>query len=200
MTDLPSLAILRIDASGRHDGSVSRALGDHLVEQLKAKHPGASVAARDLAPGVPFVDASWIGANFTPAEARTNEQSAKLAVSDALIEEIETADILIIDTPIYNFGPPAVLKAWIDMVARAGKTFRYTENGPVGLLEGKKAYVAIASGGTEVGSEIDFLSGYLRHFLGFIGITDVELFAADQMMMRGAERVDHAKTEIAATV
>lgn len=200
MTDLSSPNILRIDASGRHEGSASRALGDHLVAQMKAKHPGASVMARDLAPGVSFVDADWIGANFTPAEARTDEQSAKLAVSDALIEEIEAADILVITTPIYNFGPPAVLKAWIDMVARAGKTFQYTENGPVGLLEGKKAYVAIASGGTEVGSDIDFLSGYLRHFLGFIGISDVEHFAADQMMMRGAERVDHAKAEIEAAI
>ena len=200
MTELSTPSILRIDASGRYDGSASRALSSHLVEQLTASHPDASVTVRDLAPGLPFVDAEWIGANFTPADARTDAQNAILTLSDGLIAEIEAADILVIGTPIYNFGPPAVLKAWIDMVARAGKTFRYTENGPVGLLEGKKAYVAIASGGTEMGSEIDFLSGYFRHFLGFIGINDVEFFAADQMMMRGEERVDHAKAAIEAAL
>ena len=84
---------------------------------------------------------------------------------------------------IYNFGVPAALKAWIDQIARAGVTFKYTENGPVGLLDGKRAIIAVASGGTEVGSEIDFATGYMRHIMGFIGIHDVEVVAADQLML-----------------
>ncbi|MEL6531300.1 MAG: NAD(P)H-dependent oxidoreductase, partial [Pseudomonadota bacterium] len=99
-----------------------------------------------------------------------------------LIAELQAADTIVISTPIYNFGVPAVLKAWADLVARAGTTFKYTENGPVGLLEGKKAYIAAASGGTPVGSDMDFMTSWLTFFLGFIGIKDVEIIAADGIM------------------
>ena len=172
-------SILRIDASARRDGSVSRDLSDRII----ARFAEADVTARDLAEGLPLIDEDWVGANFTPAEQRTDEQKAKLALSDTLIEEIKAADTLIIGLPIYNFGVPAALKAWVDLVARAGVTFQYTEQGPKGLLEGKRAVVAVASGGTEAGSAIDFATGYIRHVLDFIGIHDVEFVTADRLMV-----------------
>ncbi|MGH1351698.1 MAG: FMN-dependent NADH-azoreductase [Methyloligellaceae bacterium] len=115
----------------------------------------------------------WINANFTPGEKRTSEQRAILAQSDALVSELQEADEIVIALPVYNFSVPAAFKAWIDLVARVGLTFHYTENGPVGLLANKKAYVILTSGGTQMGSEIDFASGFARHVLGFIGIMDV---------------------------
>ena len=105
----------------------------------------------------------------------------KLALSNALVAELQAADVIVIGAPVYNFGVPAAFKAWIDQVARAGLTFKYTEYGPKGLLEGKRAIVAVASGGTEVGSDIDFATGYIRHVLGFIGIEDVVFVAADKL-------------------
>ncbi len=172
-----SHSILRIDASLRREGSISRDLTAHIVNRLK----GERVKTRDLAEGLPLIDEAWTQANFTPAADRTNEQKQALALSDQLVAEIQSVDTLVIGLPIYNFGVPAALKAWIDHVARAGVTFRYTENGPEGLLSGKRAIVAVASGGTKAGSEIDFASTYIRHVLGFIGITDVEFVTADQM-------------------
>jgi len=174
--------VLRIDASMRREGSVSRRLLDRLVTKLTGANDSVRVVRRDLADGAPgLVNEAWIAANFTPADARTAEQQAVLSESDALVEELKSADILAIGVPIYNFGVPAALKAWIDMVARARLTFNYTENGPVGLLEGKKAYLVVASGGTESGSAIDFATGYMRHVLGFIGIHDVEVITADRL-------------------
>lgn len=190
-------SILRVDASARYDGSQSRRLGDHLIDTLKAKHPAARVSQRDVALGLPFIDEAWVGANFTDPTERSTEQNEILSLSNRLVDELKAADTIVITTPIYNFGIPAALKAWIDLIARARLTFRYTENGPVGLLEGKKAYVVVTSGGTEVGSDIDFATGYLRHVLGFIGITDVDVIAADQLMM-DAGRVDAAREKIAA--
>ncbi|RED16511.1 FMN-dependent NADH-azoreductase [Parasphingopyxis lamellibrachiae] len=198
ITHAPTL--LRIDSSGRSAGSNSRALTDHLIAKLAAENPDAAIVARDVAQGLPFVSDDWINANFTAAEERDDSQAKALTLSDTLVAELEAAKIIVIGTPIYNFGIPASLKAWIDMVARAGKTFKYTDTGPVGLLEGKKAYVAIASGGTEVGSTIDFASGYLKHVLGFLGIHDVAFFAADQLMMHGDEKVAATKTAIDAVV
>lgn len=197
-TSVPT--ILRVDSSGRSAGSASRSLTDQLIARLTAENPEATIVTRDAAWGLPFVTESWINANFTPADERDDGHREALAPSDALVAELEAADIIVIGAPIYNFGIPATLKAWIDMVARAGKTFKYTESGPVGLLEGKKAYVAIASGGTEVGSAIDFASGYLKHVLGFIGIHDVEFFAADQLMMHGDEKLEATKAGIEAAL
>jgi FMN-dependent NADH-azoreductase len=200
MSTTPVPSILRIDSSGRSTGSASRALTDQLIARLRAENPEARIETRDLAWGLPFVTENWINANFTPEDERDDGHREALAQSDALVAELEATDIIVIGAPIYNFGIPATLKAWIDMVARAGKTFRYTDNGPVGLLEGKKAYVAMASGGTEVGSSIDFASGYLKHVLGFIGIHDVEFFAADQLMMHGEQKLEAAKSAILANV
>ena len=183
--------VLRIDASARRDGSESRALTQRIVDRLAPQ----SIIQRDLAVAIPTIDADWLAANWTKEDERSDEQRATLALSDNLIEEIKAADTLVIGTPIYNFGIPANLKAWIDQIARAGLTFRYTEAGPEGLLTGKRAIIAIASGGTQVGSDIDFASGYLRHVLGFVGITDVQFVAADQLMIDAD--ASHAKADAA---
>ena len=187
--------ILRVDASARKTGSVSRDLTDRLIADLSARSPGARVITRDVSNGLPFVTETWIGANFTDDAERTDAQRDTLALSDTLIAEIETADILAIGVPVYNFGIPASLKAWVDQIARARKTFQYTENGPVGLLKGKKAVLVVASGGTAMGSDIDFATGYMRHVLGFIGIDDVSIIAADQLVMRGEDALTGAEAQ-----
>lgn len=187
--------ILRIDASGRKTGSISRKLAKHAVDHLAAKR-AVKVHLRDLSEGLPFVDEAWIGANFTPADKRSEAQNAKLAFSDGLVEETKTADTLVIALPIYNFGIPAALKAWIDLVARAGLTFKYTESGPVGLLDGKRAIILLASGGTPMGSEIDYATPYLRHALSFIGITDVTFIAADGLGKDADKKISSALSAI----
>lgn len=171
--------ILRIDASARKTSSVTRDLNTRIVEKF-TEYGETQVVTRDLTEPLPHITEEWVNANFTPAANRTNEQVATLAQSDALVAELEAADVILIGLPIYNFGVPTALKAWIDLVARAGKTFRYTENGPVGLLEGKRAVITVASGGTERGSTVDFASEYLAHVLGFIGITEIEFVSADR--------------------
>jgi FMN-dependent NADH-azoreductase len=193
-----NLKVLRVDSSARSAGSMSRWVADELIERLQEREGAVEVRVRDLAVAAPsFVDADWVDANFTPPEQRDEEQKAALADSDALVAELKAADVLVIGVPIYNFGIPAALKAWVDMVARARLTFRYTENGPVGLLQGKRAYLAVASGGTAVGSEMDFATGYLRHLLGFLGIDDVQIVAADRLMARGEEEaVRNARAQI----
>ena len=172
---------LRVDSSMRHQGSTTRDLTDRVLAKLAPD----SITVRDLADGIGLVDETWIAANFTDPDARTDEQRERLAASDALVAELRAADVIVIGMPIYNFGIPAALKAWVDMVARARETFRYTENGPVGLLTGKRAIIVAASGGTELDGEIDFATPYLRHALGFIGIEDVEVVAADRQMVDG---------------
>jgi FMN-dependent NADH-azoreductase len=184
----PIRTILQINASARKTGSVTRELSETLVTRLLAKSRDIKVISRDVSQGLPFLDEDWVGANFTDTADRSAEQRMKLALSDTLVSELKAADTIVIGAPIYNFSVPAALKAWIDLVARARETFRYTENGPEGLLKDKKAYVIVASGGTKVGSEIDFASNYLRHVLGFIGISDVAFVAADQLMMDPAKR------------
>lgn len=175
--------ILYLTSSIRSDvDSISRGLGQNIVDSLAAKI-GASVITRDIAAGpLPFVSAERFAANLTPADERTPEQAELAAIADTLIAELQAADTIVIASPVYNFGPPASLKAWADLVARAGTTFRYTATGPEGLLTGKKAYLAIVSGGTPMGSDIDFMSRWLIFFLGFLGITDVEMVAADGIM------------------
>jgi len=175
--------ILRIDASARYQGSTTRALAEKLVERLLAESYGAKVVHRDLAATPPaLLDESWVFANFTDEAERSDDQKTSLAGSDTLIAELEAADTIVIGVPVYNFAIPAALKAWVDQIARARKTFRYTEAGPEGLLKGKRAFLVVASGGVPVGSDYDFATGYLRHVLGFVGITDVTIIAADQQM------------------
>lgn len=172
---------LRIDASMRQQGSTTRDLTTKVIDRLAPDQ----MTVRDLSEGVEFVDQAWINANFTDPAERTAEQKARLAGSDALVAEVRAADVLVIGLPIYNFGVPAAFKAWIDQIARARETFKYTETGPVGLLDDKRAIVIVASGGTAVDSEIDFATPYIRHVLGFIGIHDVTVIAA------GRQMVDH---------
>lgn len=173
--------ILRIDASIKTQNSISRQLTDQIVSKLQAEHLDAQLKTRDLgANPVPAADAEWLVAVNTPAEQRTPSQNEIADLSDTLIAEIKEADIVVIGLPIYNFALPSQLKAWLDQMARAGETFRYTEAGPEGLVKDTRAIVAFASNGTRIGSEIDFASGYLRHMLGFFGINDVQFVAADQ--------------------
>jgi FMN-dependent NADH-azoreductase len=187
--------ILFITASIRAGAeSVSRGLGLSIVDGLAAS-TGASVTTRDLAANeIPFVSAERFAAGLTPAAERTPEQAALAAIADELIAELQAADTIVIASPVYNFGPPASLKAWADLVARAGTTFQYTANGPQGLLKDKKAYLAIATGGTPVGADFDFMSRWLTFFLGFLGITDVAIVAADGIMGEGGEeKIEAAK-------
>lgn len=191
------MRILEISASGRYDGSVSRLLSGELINALEAREREVSVARRDLAEGIPLVDEAWIAANFTPEDARTEVQKSTLKRSDELVAELQAADVVVIGSPIYNFGVPATLKAWVDMIARARLTFRYTPDGPEGLLKGKKAYIVIASGGVPVDSAVDFATPYLRQALKFVGITDVEVIAADQLNRRAEDSIDAARMRIA---
>ncbi len=190
-------AVLRIDASARRTGSVTRDLNDKLIEKL-SQTGDVTVTHRDLAAPLPLLTEEWIGANFTDPSERTDEQKRTLAFSDELVAEVKAADVLVIGLPIYNFGVPAALKAWVDLVARARETFRYSENGPVGLLEGKRAIVTVASGGTAAGSSIDYATTYMKHVLGFIGITDVEFVNADQMMIDAEASLAAAEKKIEA--
>ncbi len=196
-SDKPALKVLTVQGSGRTAGSVSRMLTADIVAAIEDRAGAITVVERDLADGVPFVDEAWIAANFTPEEDRSPEQRATLAASDEFVEELKAADVIVIGSPIYNFGVPAAVKAWVDMIARARKTFRYTENGPVGLLEGKKAYIVISSGGVPVDSPVDFATPYLRQALGFVGIKDVEVIAADQLNSKADDSIDAARIRIA---
>ncbi len=186
-TPLPPipLRVLRVDASARNSGSVTRDLADRLLAGLRDRVSAIEVTRRDVARGLPFVDATWIDANFTDPDARDPAQRAALTDSDALVREVMTADVLIIGVPLYNFAVPASLKAWIDQIARARLTFRYGEHGPVGLLGGKKAYLLVASGGAEIEGAADFATPWLRFVLNFLGIDDITVIAAGQGMRRG---------------
>ncbi|MGB3572272.1 MAG: NAD(P)H-dependent oxidoreductase [Phormidesmis sp.] len=192
------MKILRIDASARYENSVSRQLTDELIGKLKEQHTDIEVVVRDVAKGLPFVDEAMVSAYNTPAEDRTEAQKELLQPSNDLVKEIQSADdVLIIGCPIYNFSVPAALKAYIDLVARAGLTFTYSSEGPKGLLRDRKTYLIITSGGTPVGSEIDYTSGYLKHVLSFLGITNVEIFAADSLSRTGSEKLNQVQKQIA---
>jgi len=192
-----TLRILEVSASGRRNGSITRELSADFIAALEDRFGSVQLTRRDLLHGVPFVDEAWIEANFTPDESRTQMHKDTLAYSDELVNELKDADVLLIGAPIYNFSIPAALKAWIDMIARARSTFRYTENGPVGLLKGKKAYLVVATGGVPVGSAMDFATPYLRHALAFVGITEVEIVTADRINRDKHESMDRARAQIA---
>lgn len=187
--------ILHIDASGRETSSVSRKLSNQIIQKISDDK--STVSYRDVSQGLPFVDEMMIGAYYTQKTERSEQQNQAIAISDAIVEELMAADTVVIGMPIYNFSMPAGFKAWSDLAARVGETFKYTENGPVGLLEGKKAYIAVVSGGTKVGSEIDFLTPWLRHYLGFIGIHDVEIVQAEALNQNGDNAIDEALVSIA---
>jgi len=192
-----TLNILEINASGRKSGSVSRMLTSELVRELEKKHGGAATRRRDLSLGLPFVDEDWIGANFTAPEERSETQNEVLGFSDQLVGELQAADTIVIGVPIYNFSIPASLKAWVDLIARARLSFRYTANGPEGLLKDKRVYLVVASGGVAVGSAVDFATPYMRHALAFVGITDVQIVAAEKLNSNADEAIDAARINIA---
>lgn len=186
--------ILRVDSSMRTEGSVSRTLADKLIERLSDSN--TQITERDLANGIELINEHWIGSNFTDPSDRSDEQKTSLATSDQLVNELRAADTVVITAPVYNFHVPAALKAWIDMVARARETFRYTEEGPVGLLTGKKVYVVMTSGGTVLGAENDFVSGWLKYILAFMGMTDVTFIDSSGLML-DETKAEKAEAEIA---
>ena len=195
MTD-QGINVLRIDSSGRQDGSQTRQLADEFLKTLGQTSSINKVMVRDVSEGMELIDHNWIAANFTDDADRSEAQLERLKTSDTLVAELEEADLLVIGVPVYNFGIPAALKAWVDQVARARKTFRYTENGPEGLLRNKKAVLIAASGGTEINSSIDFAVPYLTHVLGFLGIEDVEVIKAGQLMMDAEGSLKKAMQQI----
>lgn len=176
--------ILQINASARRDGANSTRLANQITARLQAANPGATLTLRDLAVTPhPLLDEAALGALFTPADARSPEQAARVALDDALIAEIQAHDTLVLGVPMYNFGVPVQLKSWIDAIARAGVTFRYTANGPEGLLTGKTVYVALARGGLYRDTPNDSQVPYLKSVLGFLGLTDVRFIYAEGLAM-----------------
>jgi len=173
--------ILRLDASASINTSNSKKLGDELIDRLLALHPDAIVRQRDLNQDIGFIDENWVAANFTPVDQRSEAQRERLAFSDKLIDEIKQADAIVLTTPMYNFGIPATLKAWIDLISRAGVTFRYTADGPVGLIKGKRLDIVITTGGVPLQSPVDFVTGYLKQVFRFIGIEDINIISAEAM-------------------
>ena len=166
--------ILQINSSARSTGSESTRVADGIVARLQAANPGASLVRRDLATTPhPAIDEATLGALFTPADQRTPEQAARVALDDVLIAEAQAADAIVIGAPMYNFGVTVQLKTWFDALARAGVTFRYTAEGPEGLLKNKKVYVALARGGIHKNGASDSQVPYLKTMLGFLGLTDV---------------------------
>lgn len=189
------MKILQINSSARVEGANSTRLANTVTARLQAKHPGASVTVRDLAVTPhPVLDAAALGALFTPADQRTPEQAARVALDDALIAEVQAHDVIVLGVPMYNFGVPVQLKTWLDAIARAGVTFRYTANGPEGLIQGKKVYVAFARGGIYRGTPADSQTPYIQTILGFLGMTDVKYIYAEGLAM-GPEAVDKGFTQ-----
>ncbi|MEG3767592.1 FMN-dependent NADH-azoreductase [Alteromonas sp. 14N.309.X.WAT.G.H12] len=180
-------SVLAVNASGRYQDSLTRQVSAMLIDELKNQRADLEVNERDLAQGLPFVDQQWIGANFTDPDQRDPQQKQTLAFSDELVKELQHADTIVIGSPVYNFGVPAALKAWVDLVARARLTFRYTENGPEGLVNNKKVYLVMASGGVPIGSAMDFATPYIQHVLGFLGMTDVTVVDATKIDLKNGE-------------
>ena len=173
--------LLQINASIHKDSGQSSQLANQFVAAFRQSHPEANVVVRDVAASetVPHLTAERFGAFITQHERRTPAQHSVVAYSDALIEEIQRADVIVIGLPMYNFGVPSQLKAYFDHIARAGITFAYTEKGPVGRLTGKKVYVFAARGGQYVGTPLDTQTSYVRDFLAFLGMTDVHFVYAE---------------------
>ena len=176
--------VLVITASIFGQDGQSSQLVDRTLQQLRDSHGDIKVQHRDLAAEpVPHLDAERFGAFVTGAEARDHQQQAVVDYSDSLIEEVTQADIIVLGVPMYNFGVPSVLKAYFDHIARAGVSFRYTENGPVGLLEDRPVYILAARGGIYAGTPNDSQTPFLSSFLGFLGLKDVHFVYAEGLNM-----------------
>lgn len=187
--------VLVINSSVRLNDSISRELTGILSDRIEGDTN--DVLHRDLIHDIHFISERSLNCVEKSLDERTSEDNEIALLSDTLIEELELADYIIFGSPIYNFGPPASLKAWADLVARAGRTFTYTGNGPVGLLRIKKAFIIAVSGGTSVNSDIDFMTPWLIHFLSFIGIANIEIISVDGIYGRdGEEKINLAKEKI----
>lgn len=181
--------ILQINSSIHNGNGESSKLATEFVAQLRVGNPEAKVVVRDVAKNpLPHLDEARFGAFLAKPEARTPEQREVVRQSDALIDELKAADAIVIALPMYNFGVPSQFKAWVDHVARAGVTFKYTDKGSVGLLTGKKAWVFATRGGKYAGTAADTQTSYVRQFLAFVGITDVEFVYAEGLAMGEAPR------------
>jgi FMN-dependent NADH-azoreductase len=187
--------LLHINSSVRNEGSISRQLTAEFIQKWHAAHPGDKVIERDLAASpIPHLNEETMGAFFTPADSRSPVQAEAVRLSDQLVSEVQQADVIVIGAPMYNFSVSSGLKAWIDHVARAGVTFKYTSEGPVGLLQNKKVYVVTSRGGVYsqgAGKAMDFHETYLRGVLGFIGLTDIT-FIHTEGLARGEQAVQEA--------
>ena len=187
--------VLHINSSVRNSGSLSRQLGGEFIAKWQAAHPSDTIVTRDLAAApVPHLNEQLIGAFFTPPDQRNADQVHALKGSDALVDELLAADTIVIGAPMYNFSVTSGLKAWIDHIARVGRTFSYGANGPTGLVTGKKVYVFIASGGVYSqgpAAGYDHLTTYLRAALGFLGMTDITFIVAEGVSM-GEDAVANA--------
>ncbi|WP_299775500.1 NAD(P)H-dependent oxidoreductase [uncultured Tateyamaria sp.] len=193
------IRILHVNSSARTIGSASRAGGEMVVAALVARHEGASVTTREAAAEAAFLTEDWIEASFTSADARSGEQNDRLAVSDRLAKEVLEADILVLSVSMYNFNISGAMKTWIDQIARPGLTFRPDpEHTYVGLATGKVAYLVVATGETPIGGDMDFATPYLKHVLGFLGITDVTFVSADMTVTDNAAVQNKLEVQIRA--
>ena len=192
--------ILQINSSARSVGSESTRLADTIVAKVNATNPAAQVSRRDLAANPhPVLDEPALQALFTPADQRTAEQAARVALDDALIAQVQAADVIVIGAPTYNFGITTQLKTWFDAIARAGVTFKYGPTGPVGLLSGKKVYVALSRGGLHRDAPTDTQLAHIKMFLNFVGLTDVQYVFAEGMGM-GPEAVAKGQAQAEAEI
>jgi len=181
------MKILQINSSARRTASHSTRVANRLVQRLQDANPEAITNVRDLSDSPhPVMDEAALSALFTPEQERSSEQAARVALDDALIAELQAADVVVLGVPMYNFGVPAQLKNWIDAISRAGVTFRYGANGPEGLLKGKKVYVALARGGKYRNTPADTQVPYLTTVLSFLGMDDIRFVYAEGLAM-GAE-------------
>ena len=181
--------LLQINTSLFSEQGQSSLLVGRFVKTWKKMNPDGRVIIRDLAQTpVPHLTGERFQAFLTEAGERTTEQAAYAAESDELIDEIKSADAIVLGLPMYNFGVPSTLKAWIDHIARAGKTFKYTENGPVGLLQDRPVHIFATRGGYYEGTPMDTQSAYMTHFLNFVGIRDIEFIYAEGLAKGESDR------------
>ena len=189
------MKIYQIDSSARKEGSTSRALAKKLLNKIKK--PDDEVVYRDLDDEMVFVSGLTESGMKIEEKDQTEHHKKMFELSDKLVKELKESDVIIISAPIYNYGPPATLKAWSDLVARIGETFKFKENGRrEGLLRDKRAYLVITSGGTKLNSKEDFLTPWLKFILNFFGIEKVDIISADQMALDYEKSIRDAETQI----
>ena len=190
------MKIYQIDSSARKEGSTSRALAKKLLEKIKK--PDDKIVYRDLDDEMVFVSGLTESGMKIEKKDQTEHHKKMFELSDTLVRELKESDIIIISAPIYNYGPPATLKAWSDLAARVGETFRFKPNGRrEGLLKNKRAYLVITSGGTKLNSNEDFLTPWLRFILNFFGIEKIDIICADQMALDYEKSIKDAEKQIA---